>query len=73
MKTFLSKRNIKVGSFNYEPITKKELLESEAFKNASDNAPIFISDCITVCVPLRYLSCIDDEIILELEHYNEPC
>ena len=54
-------------------MTKKELLESEAFKNVQDDAPIFISDCITVCVPLRHLQCINNEIILELEHYNESC
>ena len=54
-------------------LTKKELLESDAFKNAPDDAPIFISDCITVCVPLRHLQVINNEIILELEHYNEPC
>ena len=53
-------------------LTKKELLKSEAFKNAPDDAPIFISDWITVFVPSRYLQCIDNEIILELEHYNEP-
>lgn len=51
----------------------KALLESKAFKNAPDDAPIFISDCITVCVPLRHLQGINNEIILELEHYNEPC
>lgn len=54
-------------------LTKKEFLESEAFKNAPDDAPIFISDCITVCVPLRHLQFINNEIILELEHYNESC
>lgn len=54
-------------------MTKKELLESEAFKNAPDDAPIFISDCITVCAPLRHLQCINNEIILELEYYNESC
>lgn len=54
-------------------LTKKELLESEAFKTATDDAPIFISDCITACVPLRHLQCINNEIILELEHYNESC
>lgn len=52
-------------------LTKKELLESEAFKNAPDDAPIFIFDCI--CVPLRHLQCINNKIILELEHYNESC
>lgn len=54
-------------------LTKKELLESEVFENAPYDAPIFISDCITVCVPLRHLQCINNEIILELEYYNEPC
>ena len=54
-------------------LTKKELLESEVFKKAPDDAPIFISDCITVCVPLRHLQGINNEIILELEHYNKSC
>lgn len=53
-------------------LTKKELLESETFKNAPDDAPIFISDWITEHTPLKYLQCIDNEIILELELYNEP-
>lgn len=54
-------------------LTKKELLESEAFKNAPDDALIFISDCITVCGPLRHMQLINNEIISELEHYNESC
>ena len=52
-------------------MTKKELLE--AIKDMPEDAEIFISDCITLSVPLRYVQCGGDEIILELEHYNEPC
>lgn len=51
-------------------LTKKELLENEAFKNAPDDAPIFISDAATVCVPLKYVQYINNEIILERKHYN---
>ena len=46
-------------------MTLKEFYK--ATEGMPEDAEVFISDCITLSVPLRYVQCVGNEIILELE------